>query len=72
MTKTSAFQQVIESVESLSLEDQEILLDILQKRLHQKRRTNLTQEITEIRQEFTQGQVKFGSVDQFLKELDRG
>jgi ABC-type Fe3+/spermidine/putrescine transport system ATPase subunit len=72
MMKTSAFQQAIESVESLSLEDQEILLDILQKRLHQQRRTNLTQEIREIRQEFTQGQVKFGSVDQFLKELDEG
>lgn len=71
MMKTSAFQQAIESVESLSLEEQEILLDILQKRLHQQRRTNLTQEITEIRQEFTQGQVTFGSVDQFLKELDR-
>jgi ABC-type Fe3+/spermidine/putrescine transport system ATPase subunit len=70
--KTSAFQQAIESVESLSLEDQEILLDILQKRLHQQRRTNLTQEIREIRQEFTQGQVQFGSVDQFLKELDEG
>jgi hypothetical protein len=69
--KTSAFQQAIESVESLSLEDQEILLDILQKRLHQQRRTNLTQEIREIRQEFTQGQVKFGSVDRFLKELDQ-
>jgi homoserine kinase len=72
MMKTSAFQQAIESVESLSLEDQEILLDILQQRLHQQRRTKLTQEITEIRQEFTQGQVKFGSVDQFLKELDEG
>jgi hypothetical protein len=71
MSKTSAFQKAIESVERLSLEDQEILLDILQKRLHQQRRTNLTQEITEIRQEFTQGQVTFGSVEQFLKELDR-
>jgi hypothetical protein len=70
--KTSAFQQAIESVESLSLEDQEILLDILQKRLHQQRRNNLTQEIRETRQEFTQGKVKFGSVDQFLKELDEG
>lgn len=72
MMKTSAFQQAIESVESLSLEEQEILLDILQKRLHQQRRNNLTQEIRETRQEFTQGKVKFGSVDQFLKELDEG
>ncbi|MEH2394222.1 MAG: hypothetical protein V7K21_22010 [Nostoc sp.] len=41
--KTSAFQQAIESAESLLLEDQEILLDILQKRLFERRRTNLYQ-----------------------------
>jgi ABC-type Fe3+/spermidine/putrescine transport system ATPase subunit len=69
--KTSAFQQAIESVESLSIEDQEILLDIIQKRLQQKRRTQLCQEIKEIRQEFAEGKVKFGSVDQFLEQLDR-
>lgn len=69
--KTSAFQQAIESVESLPLEDQEILLDILQKRLQQRRRNNLYQEVSEIKQEFAEGNVKFGSVDQFLAELDR-
>jgi hypothetical protein len=71
MIKTSAFQQAIESVESLSLEDQEILLDIIQKRLRQKRRTQLSQEIREIRQEFAEGKVKFGSVNQFLEQLDQ-
>ncbi|MBW4549587.1 MAG: hypothetical protein KME35_00440 [Aphanocapsa sp. GSE-SYN-MK-11-07L] len=71
MMKTSAFQQAIESVESLSIEDQEILLDIIQKRLQQKRRTQLGQEIKEIRQEFAEGKVKFGSVNQFLEQLDR-
>ncbi len=69
--KTSAFQQAIESVESLPLEDQEILLDILQKRLQERRRTNLYQEVSEIKQEFTEGNVKFGSVDQFLAQLDQ-
>lgn len=69
--KTSAFQQAIESVESLPLEDQEILLDILQKRLLERRRTKLYQEVSEIKQEFTEGNVKFGSVDQFLAELDQ-
>ena len=69
--KTSAFQQALESVESLSLEDQEILLDILQKRLYQEKRTKLSQEITEVRQEFAEGNIKFGSVDQFLAEIDR-
>ncbi|KAF3886732.1 MULTISPECIES: hypothetical protein [Nostocales] len=69
--KTSALQQAIESVESLPLEDQEILLDILQKRLLERRRTNLYQEVKEVKQEFAQGNVKFGSVDQFLAELDQ-
>lgn len=69
--KTSAFQQAIESVESLPLEDQEILLDILQKRIQERRRTNLHQEISEIQQEFAEGNVKFGSVDQFLAQLDQ-
>ena len=69
--KTSALQQAIESVESLPIEDQEILLDILQKRLQERRRTNLYQEVSEIKQEFVAGNVKFGSVDQFLAELDQ-
>ncbi|MCM0591379.1 MAG: hypothetical protein HEQ35_20830 [Gloeotrichia echinulata IR180] len=69
--KTSALQQAIESVESLPIEDQEILLDILQKRLQERRRTNLYQEVREIQQEFASGNVKFGSVDQFLAELDQ-
>lgn len=69
--KTSAFQQAIESVESLPLEHQDLLLDILQKRLQERRRTNLYQEVSEIKQEFTEGNVRFGSVDQFLVELDR-
>jgi hypothetical protein len=68
--RTSAFQQAIESVENLSLEDQEILLDLLQKRLHQAKRTKLSQEITEVRQEFAEGNLQYGSVEQFLAEVD--
>ncbi|NEP55454.1 MAG: hypothetical protein F6K31_00105 [Symploca sp. SIO2G7] len=71
MLKNSAFQQAMETVEKLSLEEQEILLHTLQKRLHQQRRAIISQEIKEIRQELAEGQVKFGSVDQFLKELDQ-
>ena len=69
--KTSALQQAIESVESLPIEDQEILLDILQKRLQERRRTDLYKEVRAIKQEFAEGNVKFGSVEQFLAQLDR-
>ena len=71
MVKTSTFQQAIETVEKLSLEEQHMLIDTIQKRLHQQRRAVLSQEITEIRQEVTEGKVKFGSVDDFLEELDQ-
>ncbi|AGF50703.1 ssl2920 [Synechocystis sp. PCC 6803] len=71
MLKTSEFQKAIESVENLPLDDQEILLDIIQKRLQEKRRKKLAEEIKEIRQEFANGDVQFGSVNQFLEALDQ-
>ncbi|NET81276.1 MAG: hypothetical protein F6J94_04700 [Moorea sp. SIO1F2] len=71
MLKTSAFQQAIETVEKLSLEEQEILLDTLLKRFHLQRRAIISQEIQEIHQELAEGKVTFGSVDQFFEELDQ-
>lgn len=70
ITRTSPFQQAIEAVENLSLEDQAMLLDIIQKRLNQQRREELVQEIAEARKEYAEGNVRFGSVEDFLTELD--
>jgi len=69
-TKTSAFQQAIETVEALSLEDRAILLDILQKRLIQQRRERLLQEVAEARGDYAKGNVRRGSVNDLLAELD--
>ena len=69
--QTSRFQQVIEVIETLSLDDQEILLDILGKRLHALRRAQLCQEIIETRQEYKEGKVTLGNVDDFLAALDQ-
>lgn len=68
--QTSAFQQAIDAVEALPLEDQEILLDVLHKRLVRHRQKVLIQEVVETRQEFAQGNVQFGTVADFLTELD--
>jgi TRAP-type C4-dicarboxylate transport system substrate-binding protein len=70
MIKTSALQQAIETVENLPPDDQEILLNLLQKRQQEQCRANLLQEVKEIRQEYTEGNVQFGSLDQFLTQLD--
>ncbi|WP_293335680.1 hypothetical protein [Microcoleus sp. CAWBG58] len=69
-TETSQFQQALEAVEILSLEDQAMLLDIIQNRLRQQRRNELLKEVAEVRQEYAEGNVKFGSVADFMAELD--
>ncbi|MBD2311210.1 hypothetical protein H6G20_06005 [Desertifilum sp. FACHB-1129] len=68
--QSSTFQRAIETIETLSLNDQEALLELLQKRLIEQRRKILMGEIAEVRQEYAQGQVRFGSVADFMAELD--
>ena len=68
--KTSHFQNAISVVEALSTEDQTLLIEIIQKRLQQQKRYQLTQEITEIRQEYKKGEVIFGSAEDFMNELE--
>jgi hypothetical protein len=68
--KTSLFQQALEAVEALSLEDQSILLDTLSHRLKQRQRQQIVEEIQEVQKEYQAGKVKFGSVNDFLAELD--
>ncbi|MEG4962571.1 MULTISPECIES: hypothetical protein [unclassified Microcoleus] len=71
-THTSQFQQALEAVEVLSLEDQAMLLDILQNRLRQQRRNELLKEVAQVRQEYAEGNVKFGSVADVMAVLDDG
>lgn len=70
ISQTSRLQQAIDVAEALSLEEQQLLLEILAKRLHRKQRQQLLEEVQEIRQEVAQGKIKYGSVKDFLAELD--
>ncbi|MBD2020249.1 hypothetical protein H6F43_08625 [Leptolyngbya sp. FACHB-36] len=70
MTETSTFQQAIEVVEALSLDDQIVLLNLLQRRLQQRRRSQILQEVEDVRRDYAEGNVQYGSVADFLSELD--
>jgi hypothetical protein len=73
MVMTSAspsFQQALDVVEALPMDDQILLLDILQKRLIQQKRDQLRHEIAEAEQDYADGNVKRGSVADFMAELD--
>ncbi|WRH66682.1 MAG: hypothetical protein RSE13_24655 [Planktothrix sp. GU0601_MAG3] len=68
--QTSRLQQALDTVESLSIEEQNLIVEILVKRLQRSRREQLLQEIKEVRQEATEGMIIVGSVDDFLRELE--
>ena len=69
-TQTSLYQKALEAVEALSLEDQKELIETLNNRVSLRQREQLLAEIQEVQTEYKSGQVKFGSVNDFLEELD--
>jgi hypothetical protein len=69
-TQISLYQKALEAVEALSLEDQKELIETLNNRFNLRQRQQLLTEIQEVQAEYKSGQVKFGSVNDFLEELD--
>lgn len=68
--KTSLYQQALEAVEALSREDQIELINTLNHRFNLRQRQQILAEIEEVQEEYQSGKVKFGSVSDFLEELD--
>lgn len=67
--RTSELQQAIEVVEALPVEAQEILVEIIQKRLHQRHGEELVQTVLEAKQEYAEGNVRRGTVADLMAEL---
>lgn len=63
-----SFQDLIEAVESLPLDDQSMLVDIINKRIIEKRRAELVAEVREAREAFRRGEVKRGTVKDLMKD----
>ena len=63
------FATILDAADQLPLEDQENLIDILQKRLRDHRRTELVQEVQQAQQEFAQGQCKIATPQQIIEEI---
>ncbi|HEY9883884.1 MAG TPA: hypothetical protein V6C98_09785 [Thermosynechococcaceae cyanobacterium] len=68
--QTSRLQQAIDIAEALSLEERQLLLEILTKRLRRQQSQQLLEEIQDVRQDVANGSIKYGSVKDFLAELD--
>ena len=67
---TSTFQSAIAIVEALPVEEQTMLIEVINNRLKEQRRTKLIEEVKLAEQEYAAGNVKRGSVSDFMADLD--
>lgn len=67
--KTISFQEIIDSVENLSFDDQDYLFDLIKKRRIEKRRLEIAANAKATLESLKQGTAKKGSVDDLIADL---
>ncbi len=70
-TVLAMFSDVVDAADRLSTEEQEELLEILRRRLAERRRAQLVREVQEARAEFAGGEAGPASVDEIMDEATR-
>ncbi|MGD9853411.1 MAG: hypothetical protein AB7U20_00510 [Planctomycetaceae bacterium] len=66
MTK---FSEIVDAADNLSVDEQEGLVEILRRRIAQRNRMTLTQEVSEARAEFLSGNTPAISVRDLMDEV---
>ena len=69
-TGSSDFQRVIEDVETLPFDEQMLLVEIMRRRVVEHRRADLIAEVAEAREAYQWGDVRRGTAEDLLNELD--
>ena len=69
-TINQPFEQVLEMVETMPLDDQEWLITLLEKRYSEKRRVAIAANARQTLKEHKQGLTRTGTVEKLLMDLD--
>jgi hypothetical protein len=69
MMQTSNFARVLDDVEALSVDEQEALIQLVQRRLVERRREEIAATIAQARADYREGDVFRGTVEQIMNEL---
>lgn len=69
MEQTLSFGTVLEAADALSLAEKETLLEILRRRVAERKRQSLVAEVREARRDFAQGACQAASLDEIMQEL---
>ena len=70
MTQAIQFNEILEIVDSLTLVEQNELIDIIKHRQIQQRRDEIAQNISIAKEEYKNDKVFRGTVDDVITELD--
>ena len=69
MESVLAFGEVLEVVDKLSLEEQETLIEVVRRRIIERRREELAKEIEEAQKEFQAGHCRPVTPDELVAEI---
>jgi hypothetical protein len=69
MSITSQFNNVLEAIDQLLLEEQETLLTIIRHRLAERGRQRIVRDVEEGEREFASGRLKPMSVEEIMDEI---
>jgi hypothetical protein len=67
--ETSLLQQALDTVEKLPPEDQETLIDLIQRRLVERRRAEIARSAAVTLQAVREGRARYGSVEDLRQHL---
>jgi len=70
MTQTTQFNEILEMIDNLSFEEKEELINIVKHRQIEQRREEIANNIAQAHQDYQQGNVFRGSVDQVIAGLN--
>jgi hypothetical protein len=70
MVNVSKFNEILEQIDTLSSDDQEVLIDLVRRRLIERRREGIADRIEIAHQEYQSGKVFRGSVEDVIAELN--
>ena len=70
MSQQLRFQDALETVEALPLYQQEDLIDIMRRRLAERKRMELAEQVRLARAEYVRGEIRSGTVADLMREVN--
>ena len=71
MRTTNVFDQILEKADEMSLDEQELIIEILKNRYREKRREEILENAKKTAEEYEKGLTSKGTVADLLKELGK-